>query len=211
MLRQGGKRNLQATRLSPTYRRALARAWLVFAEFCARVGASDPVSLGEQPKVLERLLIEFCQVQYEANSRYGFTCAKYALLAAQTIHRGLRGSLRLAWDSIDSWGQERQVSLRKPLPYLVCQALTGVARLLAWEACYRDPGLSCEWLLVSVLIESGFLALLRPGEPLSLTGAQICCDDGDGHGWASLALLKPKNRRYMGRIQYAAVRSRDAS
>ena len=96
---------------------------------------------------------------------------------------------------------------------LVLRALAGISRLLAWEARASDVALSLEWVLFAALVEAGFYALLRPGELLSLTSAQICCDEaaGEGQGWASIAILRPKNRRFMGRIQYAAVRDHRVS
>ncbi len=56
------------------------------------------------------------------------------------------------------------------MPLEVLYATAGVARLLAWECAFREPGTAGEWLLVALLLEVGFLGLLRPGELLSLTG-----------------------------------------
>ncbi len=182
-------------------------AWGHFVEFSLHAGRANPATLGHDAPEAERLLVYYIQRTYDDNG--SFTHAKYAVLAMQTVFRQHRGLLRGAWDSIESWESEREANLRKPLPILVLRAMAGIARMLAWEARMFDVVLALEWLLFSILLELGFYALLRPGELTALTSIQICCSEfgEDGPGWASLAILRPKNRRFMGRLQYACVRS----
>ncbi len=147
-------RNLLATRLSPAYRRSLARAWLAFSEFCAQTGRSDPAAVDQQPKVLEGLLVEFIQSLYDVGGT--FLTGKYAVLATQTIFRATRGQMRKAWDAVESWEQEREASLRRPLSREMLYCIVGVARLLAWDLALRIPSVAAEWLLVALLLETAF-------------------------------------------------------
>ncbi len=186
-------------------------AWVAFVRYCIDEGLPNPADLGTQPRTAEGTLIKYIQHLYDSKGQ--FMRAKYAVLAMQNIHRELKGQLRSAWDSVESWQQEREAHLRRPMPKVVLQALAGTARMIAWDSRLDNPGHAREYILFALCLEVGFHALLRPGELLAVRWQEICCDvvlDGE-QGWASLAILRPKNRRYMGKVQYAAVRDQLAS
>ncbi len=60
--------------------------------------------------------------------------------------------------NIESWEQEREASLRKPLPIDALRAMCGLARLFAWEVSLENPAEAAEWLIFSLLVEKGFWA-----------------------------------------------------
>ena len=74
------------------------------------------------PRELERSLVDFIQSVYEAKG--SFLRAKYSVLATQTVFRSLKGQLRLAWDSIESWEQERETPTSENRCLWTCCALS---------------------------------------------------------------------------------------
>lgn len=205
------QRNLQATRISGSYLKVLGQAWTALIQFCISQGFAQPSTVGKNLSLANYILVEFIQHLYDTNNTLHL--ARHAVLAVQTVHRELKRHLKPAWDSIGSWTMDKEVSLRKPLPLLVLQAATALARALALDALLKGNSSSGEWLLVATLLDTGFYALLRPEEILKLSRKCVSFDSAlrDGKGWASLAIENPKNRRSMGRIQYACVRSQRVS
>ena len=73
------------------------------------------------PKRANEALVEF--IQWLFSSGEPVWIAVHALLAVQTARRDLKGSLRPAWDSIQSWRLQMPVRSRVPLPYLLLEGL----------------------------------------------------------------------------------------
>lgn len=124
------KRNLQATRRSAGYRRALLKAWRHLESFCRRTEHPLPDVALRHVSSIKRLLVDFTQDCYDRQEMVEL--AKHAILCSQFIRRDLKGKLREAWDSVESWQAEMVLSLRPPLPPLCLWALLGWARLKAF-------------------------------------------------------------------------------
>ena len=112
-------RDLQATKLSPEYRRELVRGWNALLYFLASSSSSinwKSVSF----ESANNILVRFVQEKYAEMGAKGFRPAKHSLLAVQTFFPRFKGKLRLAWESLKSWDMEMPVSMRcaVPLPVL---------------------------------------------------------------------------------------------
>ena len=67
---------------------------------------------------------------------------------------------------------------------------------------------------MSVLLEVGFFSLLRPGELLNLTRQLVSLPGqllGNAVQYAVVGILSPKNRRQLGRFQFAVCRSQNST
>ena len=126
-------RDLQGTRRSAPYTKTLARCWNLLRDFSRARGLCDPVNFGSASvSSVNNILQQFIQHLYSTGD--GHDIARHAVLSVQFVHRGLKGKLRPAWDSIESWQGERNVSLRQPLPMVVLGAICACARLWGMQA-----------------------------------------------------------------------------
>lgn len=146
------KRNLQATRRSEKYRVQLTKAWNKLVAFTTSSGRLHPFYLFSRPWDMQRLLIAFIQHCYEGEA--DIHTARHAILVVQFLGRHLKGKLRGAWDSIESWSAEVESFLRPPLPVRALQALVGMGRMarvlglpMPSKGTGRRPWNSSLWLL----------------------------------------------------------------
>ena len=98
------------------------------------------------------------------------------------------------------------VSLRKPIPHFVMQALAVYWFLRGLSA--SKPSAACDWIEFAVGCLVSFHALLRPGEWGALAARQVAVPDRGIQGLSKHALitvLNGKNRRMVGRIQIAIL------
>ena len=201
----GSARNLQRTRLSKSYTKELDRGWMVLRMYCLKILGFVLVLSDLSEDAVNDLLVVFIQRAYE-HSRAHFHLIKHAVLAVQIRRPNLRGRLRRAWESLESWSLERSKRLRTaiPLPVLLCFCI--VARTLA---CEREGVQAHQWWSLSILCESAFYGFLRPGEFLNLNRGMInlpgnLASIGE---FAVCAIFNPKNRRYLGDKQFSTIRS----
>ena len=104
-------RDLQATRRGLPYRRRLALAWSELSKFAKSSGWPSPAGLA---RIANRLLVAFVQQQFDLGRNIG--TARHAVLSVQYAHRSLKGHLREAWDSLESWQQEAECGTRTEPP-----------------------------------------------------------------------------------------------
>ena len=195
-------RDLQASRLSPIYRRRLRVGWQVLVAWCLQYRLQLEV-LASQPVRLNKHLVDFIQHLYDRQvARWVPT---HAVLALQHRHRHLRGQLGDAWDSLQSWQLDSVLSSRVPMPRLILDALALVGLIFA---SHLEPKRAALWVAFSVLVRVGWAAFLRPGELLALTvgDCRIPEQGVEGSRFAVVRLKRPKNRFFMGRTQIALVR-----
>ena len=205
-------RNLQATRRSPAYRRQLRQAWRSLNKFAAFSGRPRPIVLLKDPHAVQTLLIDYIQNLYDRQDN--LSLGRYAILAVQYVGRHLRGQLRGAWDSIESWAAETESLLRPPFPLFVFTAIVGALRILGLTVFQKGEFTwGYELLALATLLESGFYGILRPIEMLGI-GNDTTALPGSPSVVGAHALVvveKPKNARQMGKRQFAIIRNPNTS
>ena len=99
--------------------------------------------------------------------------------------------------------------MRTPLDPIVLGACCGLCRRWAtWALAEGHPSVGFEWLTLGCLLAVGFYGMLRPGELAALTPELVRGPSGAPHEepWAIVAIRRPKNKRAMGRVQFATIR-----
>jgi hypothetical protein len=171
--------------------------------FVSRNGG-DPGCLRRSPKLANEWLIRYVQAVHD--SPLGtLKDARYGILGVQHVHRGMRGKLRAAWDSISSWQLGTSGKHRVPIPEDVLEALSNLAFLMGL---IYDVAQAQYWLPLGILLRAGFYGMMRPGELYALTSDGVAHASGrvrkTRHG-AILTIRDPKNRRAMGRQQFCLI------
>ncbi len=152
---------------SKHYDRMLKLSCMELLTFCSCSGGHFG-RLIATPKVTNRVLLCFLRKQRQTGGN--LTLARHAVLVCQTMNRQLRGHLRPCWDLIQDWQESVPSQLRNPMPLLILESITVLARLYGMQA----SGLArFEWLALACLLEVGFWGLLRPGELYALTRGKI--------------------------------------
>ena len=187
--------DLQVDRLSAPYRKRLVLAGDSFAEWLVARGQCPSAVLSSSKSAIDALMA-FVQHCYETGG--ALWLATHAVLAVQTSNRSLHGRLRPAWDSIQAWKLQTPVHSRVPMPRIILEALRIFAVLAAVEL---DRGQSQAWWRFAALLGAGFWGLLRPKELKGLFRKHVRVP-----GPASLTIVDPQNRAYMGRLQARTVR-----
>ena len=107
------------------------------------------------------------------------------------------------WGSINSWEMLEPVSLRKPVPHLVVQALAVYGFLRGFSA--TEPTIACDWISFAGRLLVSFDALLRPGEWEALQDAVPARGIQGLAKHCLLIVLNGKNRGVFGRMQIAIL------
>ena len=195
--------NLQDDRLSKGYKARLLQAGKMFATFCESQGFVLQHVLHNSP-IANTALIAFIQFTYD--SRRPIWVGTHAILALQTANRHMKGLLRPAWDSIQSWKLSTPVCSRVPMPESVLKAFCYFAVM---QGLQFDTSNSYMWLVFSICLRLGFYALLRPKELLQLTKGCLKLPLGrllNSSAVAVATIRDPKNRAFMGRLQVRMIR-----
>ena len=203
----GKRRNLVATRRSLPYRNELHKGWMALCEFCDQQQRKTPLEIALNLRALTLLVTDFIQFAYD--NSMSFLLARHALLAVQYICRHAKGKMRGAWDAIESWHHELEVSMRPPFPLLVLEALVGLARVLGFAQLESgNYKLATEYFSFALCLDVAFYALLRAGEMFALSSDVVGLPDRHGLSgdFAVIAIEKTKNPRSFGRKQFAVVR-----
>ena len=206
--RAPGRKDLQQARLSEAYKHRLEKSFTVFKSWgsCKKLDVEALSGSGEE---MSCALIGFIQDLYEVGG--ALWVGTHAVLAAQTRWRNLRGQLRPAWDSIQSWKMLVPLTPRVPLPEVLLEA---IARWAVFAALVLDPGHAPEWWCFAAVIRLGFYALLRPKEIWNLLRSDIRMPGPRSllrEPISVLTIREAKNRAYMGRLQIRTVRAPHAS
>ena len=128
--------DLQRDRLSPGYRARLMHAGKLFLTFCTN-SKHCPNTVLADPQAANSALIDF--IQFTFDSRRPIWVAVHAVLALQTANRLLKGALRPAWDSIQSWKLSVPVRSRTLMPIEIIRGRVWTTRgfgkdiLEAWK------------------------------------------------------------------------------
>ena len=145
-------------------------------------------------------------LQHLYRDQAGVAAGRNCLLSVQNEFRHLKTAFHKAWDSIKSWEMIEPVSLRKPIPYLIVQALAVYGFLLVFRQAsllrpatgFRSPS----------GVSSAFMPCCATGRVGALAARQVAVPDRGIQGLSKHALitvLNGKNRRVFGRIQIAIL------
>ena len=203
------RRNLQATRRNKHYIAVLLLCYNLFTAFTIHNQLPSPTELAEDPSRAESVLERFIQHLYDDDRP--MYLAKHTILAMQYYHRSLKGRLRVAWDSIESWGYEQDATNRPPMTVLILFAFVALCRLRGMQALRQGDNVRFRQLfIISILAEASFFGLLRPGEMFALCKVLIYMPSSSTScQWAVAAVERPKAWRAMGKRQFATLRSRN--
>ena len=105
-----GPRSLQKSRLGVNYLRLLERAWSSVRDFNESRGGPTLLEQTRRSAPANALLVDDLQHVYEAKKRMSW--GRLAILAVQHFRRHLEGRLHVAWDSIESWQAEVELTHR---------------------------------------------------------------------------------------------------
>jgi hypothetical protein len=195
--------NLQTDRLSVPYRERLASAGARFLAWCV-YHHIDVVAAAASADDMNRILVPYLQHAYDVGLAYWM--APHTVLFVQTEWRGLKGHLRLSWDSVATWRLTQPVRSRVPLRVEVMIALCYVGLV---KALVLDPARSPLWLAFASLLRLGFFGLFRPKELFNLRGENLMVPRPGTHARLQCVVASisdPKNRAVMGRVQVRLVR-----
>ena len=145
--------------------------------------------------------VEYCFV-----NQISIHYPRRAILAWQRRQPMLRGRLKTAWSALRGWEITLPWRSRTPVPLAMAQRifLQGLEDALA----ARSRKLKLQYLCLAFLWMLSFWGLLRPGEALSLTTADITVVmAGLESLTAVVGIMKPKTRRVptAGRHQVVAI------
>ena len=199
---------LEQQRVSRVYRERLHQgtrlvlSWLVARDLCV-VRKLETNSIDHL--LLDQWLAEFVNEGFDDS--LPFWKVKHGILGLQSRFRHLRGRLLRTWDCIGSWEAKRAHRNRAPVSLHVLNYICAVAFSWALE----DANMASRLFPMIVLIRVGFFGMLRPGELLKLTAADVSIStNAAGDLTAILALTSPKTRRFGGRSQFSLVQETQA-
>eukprot|EP00971_Amphidinium_carterae_P236640 4696746-Amphidinium_carterae.1 len=136
-------------------------------------------------------------VQYLHDSDAPYTHALEALAGVQFFHPNVQGSIHGAWKALRTWGQQKPIQVRSPMPLPILLALVTTALVMGWE---RTAGV----LLL------GFEALLRPSEMGGcLRGHLSLPGDLYGHPYCAILSL-PETKTASRTVKLQSVLIKDA-
>ena len=193
---------LEVSRTSAVYRGQLGDAYALL-KLWVSTSKWSTTAWTEVPATAAQVLCE--HVQWLRDSGRTLGNARHAVLAAQTIHRPLRGHISRAWDCTKSWQLQHPLRSRVPMPHAILQAFFLMAVSMALSAVATRDILRN--FAFAVLTRIGHHCLLRPGEMMKLLVCDVRLPAGAHEPEvAVLRLRDPKNRASLGRFQFAIVR-----
>jgi hypothetical protein len=195
--------NLQSERLSDPYKQRLVVAGSRLGSWLETKGLTFEAAFCA-PLTANKLLVEYVQLLFERGEPLGL--AVHTVLAVQTARRELKGALREAWDSVQSWKLRTPVVSRVPMPLAVLEALR-IFSVLA--AIHLDRNRGLQWWSFAAILGAGFWGLCRPKELLNLRRSHVRVPGTRTFMLDEIGVLtieEPKNRASMGRLQVRSVR-----
>ena len=149
-----------------------------------------------------QLLVELVNEMHD--NKVAICHARHVILAVQTCHRQLKGSLGRAWDCLRAWQLSVPTWSRIPMPLLILRSMFATALLFALD----EP--TVHWYVFAVLLRLGHAGLLRPIELMKLTAEDIRLPQSQWEPQvAVLRLVEPKNKSCLGRYQFTTINDPD--
>ena len=193
-----GEVELERGRNSKTYRHRLRAGMDRFLTFLEskQVGPA----WYQNPTLANQLLVDCISDMHD--NKVAICHARHVILAVQTCHRHLKGSLGRAWDCLRSWQLKLPTWSRIPIPILVLRSMFATALTCA----IQEPAHCCHWFVFAILIRIGCSGLLRLGELMKLTAADVRVPQSSWEPQAVvLRFTEPKNKSCLGRFQFTSI------
>ena len=196
-------------KFSPAYRGRLLEAGRELERFLKQENLQWQELLKCSTARVDEVMSWFVHRMHQLNDARAFRVAKHSILFMQIWQPRLRRHLPATWNFMIAWEEMRPASFRPPLPIVLLIAMVCDSRSRSWQS--KDLQTQEMWLLFSVMICVGFLAMMRPGElfKLRLSDINLPNDLSLGSESAVIRIQEPKNSRQMGRQQYATIRHPD--
>ena len=195
------------SRFSKEYRGRLLKSLCNLNDYCVQQGRCSLKSLLKRPAAADAELAQYVMCRHAELGDPGRSLVKHALLGAQHLSPKLKGRLHTAWAYMRVWEEKRKTSLRPPLPMPLWCFMLGLARAHAKTA--TSAKLSRKWNIFALLVEIGWLCLLRPGELLKLQWNDFSLPGSFtlGQQHAAVRIISPKNRRQFGAQQFVILKN----
>eukprot|EP00438_Fugacium_kawagutii_P019762 Skav203652 [mRNA] locus=scaffold2755:23567:26983:+ [translate_table: standard] len=168
-------------------------------KFCSwlstNLGDETSRSIWIVPELCGKFLSAYGRLWYgEGGALYAF---RHLVVYCQRTYPVFKGKIQEAWNLIAKWEELEPVTHRKPLPWVMVQAM--VCLSIRWN-----------WIRFAGVVLIAFHACARPGEVLKALRKHLVLgqDVGeDGSDVCFLQINKPKpGRRGLGRTQHARIR-----
>jgi len=189
--KQGGTRILADTVNTALENKLREKSIVLIFNWMAKEGY-DEQHLDDVSTALP-LLRQFVQSAFDLGT-ISLRSVKAALQGLGEKKYHLLGNLKPVWRIVSSWERGEPVEMRTPMPFSAWRAM--FATSVIWR-----------WYAFGVLLAIGFHCLLRPGELLLLTWADVMLSDDltDCDGSGAVAIGRPKTRFSGGRIQHVLI------
>ena len=195
------------SRFSPEYRSRLLAGLSDLQDFASKEYARPLKLFLKKVRTADRFLGQYVLDRRASSKGGALSLVKHALLGCQHLVPRLRGNISSAWENLKVWEEQRTGRLRPPVPVSIWGFMTGLARGHGKVA--HSRGERDERFLFAVLLELGFLCLLRPGELFRLKHSDFAFPGmfflSQAH--AAVRVVSPKNRRHLGAEQFVALKN----
>lgn len=198
----GSQAAFRFSRFSKPYRSRLFAGLIDVNSFCITALNRSVKSLLTRPDLANEALGQYVMMKHQNGKKGDLSLVKHGLLACQHLEPRVKGRLVSAWENLRVWEEQRSTTLRPPLPTVIWCAMIGLAR--GHGLMSHEPEKRAEWMALAVLLELGFLCMLRPGELLKLRCADFALPGSFtlNHSKAAVRIISPKNRRQFGDQQF---------
>ena len=205
-LSHGAQAYYRLSRFSTAYRGRLLAGLQDVHAFCRESMCLPLKEVLKRHQIADKLLGQYVIERHRSTKGKALSQIKHALLGCQHLAPQLRGKLMTAWQNVKVWEEEKSSHMRPPLPLPIWVCMVGVARGRSIVVRGIEKSL---WCMLAVLLEIGFLCMLRPGELLKLRHDDISLpgDYNLSNSQAAICVTSPKNRRQFGEHQFVCLQN----
>ena len=198
----GSQAAFRFSRFSKQYRSRLLAGLIDVNAFCSSALNRSVKPLLSNPHLANEALGRYVMMKHQTGKKGDLSLVKHGLLACQHLEPRVKGHLVSAWENLRVWEEQRSTQLRPPLPTTIWCMMIGLAR--GHGLVCRDSEKRAEWMAMAVLLELGFLCMLRPGELMKLQCSDVALPGSFtlNHAKAAIRIISPKNRRQFGNEQF---------
>ena len=198
------------SRFSPAYRQRLLDGLKDLHEYTLGVHGCTLDAVCKKPAFADLVLGEYVICRFNEKKCGSLSKVKHALLGCQHTFPTLRSKIATCWANLKTWEEQRTSRLRPPIPgpiWVMCLGLARAHGITESSRTQRDM-----WNAFAVLVEIGFVCMLRPGELINLAHSDIALPGTfvTSQRHAALRVVSPKNRRQFGEHQFVLLKHSNA-